>query len=155
MRTGASKAIRGTAAAVTVLAASLAAGCGGSGDQAAPATITQPAETPGPANEVPRQGDITVLDCDHRARIRPAEINYACADNNGRVTRIIWTSWDTSHASGKATHHHNLCEPDCASGKFQDDPVLIELTSVRDGRFTDMVLTDPAGTPSTVPLWAS
>jgi hypothetical protein len=70
------------------------------------------------------------VDCVHNV-FRPQSITVACADDNFRVTKIRWTSYGRSSASGRGRARIDTCDPDCVSGTFRTYQVSVRLSGVR------------------------
>jgi hypothetical protein len=52
--------------------------------------------------------------------VEPTEIVLACADYNGRLEGLQWTSWTAGGATAVGTFVYNDCTPNCAQGNFHD-----------------------------------
>lgn len=52
----------------------------------------------------------------------PSGITIACADGGVNVTKINWTSWSQTEATGTGDLQVNTCMPDCASGAIDSYP---------------------------------
>jgi len=55
--------------------------------------------------------------------------------------RIAWTTWTASKADGIGVVWTDNCEPDCAVGTYYPLPVKLLATHVRNGVYTQLVLT--------------
>ncbi len=60
---------------------------------------------------------VQVTDC-NKARYKPQTIVLACGDGNMFLTRMKWSHWSQSQASGSGVYAHDTCTPSCASGKL-------------------------------------
>ncbi len=58
-----------------------------------------------------------------RAHVRPRNLYIACADGNNYLTRLSWSAWSRTFASGTGTQMINNCIPYCAAGRFFSYPV--------------------------------
>lgn len=94
-----------------------------------------------------------------RLQVRPASIVAACGDGNFYFTRIHWTSWKATAATGGGVAHQNGCTPNCAAGKFQMYLARVRLSAVKHchGRteFTKLSWTFAAARPKGVPRSSS
>lgn len=94
-------------------------------------------------------------------RLRPGYIVIACADGGLGVEKLTWTRWGTITATGQGELYENLCQPNCAEGKFGTYPVLVRLsrvkTSARGAYFSELSVTwegrrPPNSTSDSFPL---
>lgn len=94
-------------------------------------------------------------------RLRPGDIVIACADGGLGVEKLTWTRWGTITATGHGELYENLCQPNCAEGKFGTYPVLVRLsrvkTSPRGAYFSELTVTwegrrPPNSTSDSFPL---
>ena len=60
---------------------------------------------------------------------KPTELLEYCADGNGGIAKIKWSTWSSEGAEGTGVYFRNNCEPDCASGKFSYTDVAVYLDS--------------------------
>ena len=58
---------------------------------------------------------------------KPTELLEYCADGNGGIANIEWSSWSSEGAEGTGVYFRNNCEPDCTSGKFSYTDVVVYL----------------------------
>lgn len=100
-----------TAAGVTALAAMTA-------------SIASAAPDP---NTAPAPGTSVVNDPLGVPQVRPDTLVLAAADANDQVTGIGWLLWEEDSAVGFGQQRTNNCLPDCASGTFQERPVVVVL----------------------------
>jgi hypothetical protein len=73
----------------------------------------------------------------------------SCMDGNTFLTSLHWSAWTESGASGVGDVVANNCIPDCASGKWVHNPVLVNLSFPAIGPhrikyFTNMTLSGPS-----------
>lgn len=73
-------------------------------------------------------GPVYISDCGYGESIKPDGITLACADGGIYVDAIKWSSWGGVKAKGIGIFHRNLCEPDCADGKYIDVPVRLNVS---------------------------
>jgi hypothetical protein len=69
---------------------------------------------------------------------KPKKIILTCADANSDLSHIHYASWTATRASGRARLDFNDCNPNCASGTFEHQPVTFVLTRVRDVKGTEI-----------------
>jgi len=72
--------------------------------------------------------------------MKPAEIDFS-GDSTNVVTKITWTSWTATEASGSGTSDIDSCNPNCAQAPPSLVPTTITLSAPVDGKFTKMVET--------------
>ena len=137
------------ASAFAIAALGLSLGLTGSAS-AAPASAAVPRA--GSAAAAPQY---VVLNCLHKAQVKPEAISLACADDNDELTQLHWTSWTPQLASGYGTERANDCKPDCAQGHIHYYPVLAMLwgSATVTGhpgelRYTKATLSYPKGAPA-------
>ncbi|MDP1721383.1 MAG: hypothetical protein Q8L08_10390 [Candidatus Nanopelagicaceae bacterium] len=64
---------------------------------------------------------------------KPTSLTQFCADTGAGVRDIKWVTWSESGASGTGQYAINLCEPNCAAGKWKFADVKVRLSkSVHD-----------------------
>ncbi|MEY2814656.1 MAG: hypothetical protein RIS05_404 [Actinomycetota bacterium] len=73
--------------------------------------------------------DIYTYDCE-TVEQRPEQLTKYCADAGVVIYDITWERWGYNGAEGKGTYSENLCEPNCAEGKFETAPVDIYLSGI-------------------------
>lgn len=73
----------------------------------APAAMAAP--TPDPAKTY-------VVDCGGALKVKPKTIVLACGDGGVFLSKITWSSWDATGATGTGTLRVNVCQPTCAAG---------------------------------------
>jgi len=107
-------------------------------------TTTAPASTPAstpvstPASTPPAQ--LPVLTVGSYTGMKPTEIAYS-GDATNVVTKITWSSWTATGASGQGTSDINSCNPSCAQAPPSLVPTTVTLTAPVNGRFTKMTET--------------
>jgi hypothetical protein len=96
------------------------------------------------------------VDCVGPGSVRPSTITLTCADNGIGVQNMTWTTWTTSAATGQGMLWLNLCQPNCADGKFAYYPVQVRLSNVQESAhgqwFRDLTITWESPRPSPVPV---
>jgi serine/threonine protein kinase len=98
--------------------------------------VTTPASTP--ASTVPAQ--LPVLTAGSYTGMKPTEIAYS-GDANNVVTKITWSSWTATGATGQGTSDIDSCVPNCAQAPPSLVPATITLSAPVNGRFTKMTET--------------
>jgi hypothetical protein len=83
-------------------------------------TFTQPNSPPGPVRTI-------VVDCQFKPQARPSSFILTCADAGDVLSDLHWVSWTPSAAFATGIEQINNCTPNCASGKFINYPVLVDL----------------------------
>jgi hypothetical protein len=86
-----------------------------------PSAAVAPAPT-GPAEPV------LLIECNGNGVTEPPSYVLACGDGNGGLSGMTWSSWTSSGATGTGEYYENTCDPDCASGTFDDTPVTVVLS---------------------------
>ena len=97
---------------------------------------TTPASTP--ASTTPAQ--LPVLTVGSYTGMKPTEIAYS-GDATNVVTKITWSSWTATGASGQGTSDINSCNPNCAQAPPSLVPTTVTLSAPVNGRFTKMTET--------------
>jgi hypothetical protein len=105
----AAPAVAGLAAAGGLATTSLTA-------NAAPAAHAKPAATP----------KIAVYDCANRPSVRPSEFDMTC-DGSAALTKMHWSDWNTTEATGTGVFWVNNCTPNCAQGHWSHSNVIVVL----------------------------
>jgi hypothetical protein len=98
------------------------------------------AEASGAAAPAPAE-PVLLIECNGNGVSEPSSYVLACGDGNGGLSGMTWSSWTSGGATGTGEYYENNCEPDCASGTFQDTPVTIALSGPVTGDpsyFADM-----------------
>jgi serine/threonine protein kinase len=70
--------------------------------------------------------------------MKPAEIDFS-GDSTNVVTKISWSSWTATEASGTGTSDIDSCNPNCAQAPPSLVPTTITLSAPVNGKFTKMV----------------
>ena len=81
-------------------------------------TATRAVPAPAPA--------ISVYDCANKPVVRPKEFDIFC-DGSGSLTKLAWTNWNGTEATGTGVEYIDNCVPDCAQGKWQHENVIVVL----------------------------
>jgi len=112
------------------------------------ASTTSPASTPAstppttpvstPASTTPAA--LPVLTVGSYTGMKPTEIAYS-GDATNVVTKITWSSWTSSLASGQGTSDIDSCNPNCAQAPPSLVPTTVTLSAPVNGRFTKMTET--------------
>jgi serine/threonine protein kinase len=115
---------------------------------AAGTSTTSPASTPAstppttpvstPASTAPAAPP--VLTVGSYTGMKPTEIAYS-GDATNVVTKITWSSWTTTGASGQGTSDIDSCNPNCAQAPPSLVPTTVTLSAPVNGRFTKMTET--------------
>ncbi len=104
--------------------------------------VSTPASTPPstpastPASSSPAA--LPVLTAGSYTGMKPAEIAFS-GDSTNVVTKISWSSWTATGASGTGTSDIDSCNPNCAQAPPSLVPTTITLSDPVDGKFTKMV----------------
>jgi hypothetical protein len=90
-----------------------------------------------------------IFTCTGAPAVRPGFLQMACATGQEYLSSMHWTKWTDSAATGEGEYAADNCVPDCAGGKFIDNPVLVYLADPRAGKhgvryFTKMVINGPS-----------
>ena len=102
-----------------------------------PATpVSTPASTPASTG----QGQVPVLTVGGYTGMKPTEIAYS-GDATNVVTKITWSSWTATGASGQGTSDIDSCNPNCAQAPPSLVPTTVTLSAPVNGRFTKMTET--------------
>ncbi|GDY28454.1 hypothetical protein [Gandjariella thermophila] len=110
------RALRG----IVLLAAAALGAAVPSASAASPATSTAPAAA-----------GTVLVNCEHRAEVRPANFLLACADGTLRLDGMRWTQWGPRAAVGTGQQVVNDCDPYCAAGHYHSYPVRVTLDTPR------------------------
>jgi hypothetical protein len=83
-----------------------------------------------------KPSQVLTWDCEY-PEYKPEIIMIYCGDGGAYIDKITWKSWSKEGASGTGEYYKNLCEPDCADGKFVHAPVEVSLTVLtpRKGKY--------------------
>ena len=107
-------------------------------------TTTSPASTPvstpvsSPASTVSAQ--LSMLTVGSYTGMKPTEIAYS-GDATNVVTKITWSSWTPTGATGQGTSDIDSCNPNCAQAPPSLVPTTVTLSAPVNGRFTKMTET--------------
>jgi eukaryotic-like serine/threonine-protein kinase len=71
---------------------------------------------------------------------KPTQIDYS-GDASNIVTKITWSSWTATGASGTGTSGIESCNPNCAQGPVKQVTTTITLSNPVNGKFTQMTET--------------
>ena len=72
--------------------------------------------------------------------MKPTEIAYS-GDATNVVTKITWSSWTSTGASGQGTSDIDSCIPNCAQAPTNYVTTTITLSAPVNGHFTQMIET--------------
>ena len=64
----------------------------------------------------------------NQEQLKPKRITLACGDAGIWLSKLKWSNWTGSTASGAGTYNQNTCTPDCAAGKIKSYPVKLTLS---------------------------
>jgi hypothetical protein len=62
---------------------------------------------------------------------KPQSLTQFCADAGNGVTKIKWSSWTSTKASGTGSFYVNQCDPNCADGKLIWAKVKVVLSGAK------------------------
>ena len=65
---------------------------------------------------------LAVYNCINRPQVRPGNFDFFC-DGSGYLTKLKWSSWNDTMATGTGVVYINNCEPNCAAGHFSHQNV--------------------------------
>jgi hypothetical protein len=91
---------------------------------------------PTAVSDAARQRTYAPKDCT-KPQVRPNRIVFACGDFGLYVNHLRWKKWGHRRARGKGVLHAKTCDPDCATGGYDDYRVKIKLRKVRLGHCGD------------------
>ncbi|HEY1004649.1 MAG TPA: serine/threonine-protein kinase [Streptosporangiaceae bacterium] len=100
---------------------------------------TTPVSTPA-STAVAGQAQLPVLTVGGYTGMKPTEIAYS-GDATNVVTKITWSSWTGTGASGQGTSDIDSCNPNCAQAPPNLVPTTVTLSAPVNGRFTKMTET--------------
>jgi hypothetical protein len=101
-------------------------------------TPSTPASSISASNTPTSPAALPVLTAGSYTGMKPAEIDFS-GDSTNVVTKISWTSWTATGASGSGTSDIDSCNPNCAQAPPSLVPTTITLTDPVDGKFTKMI----------------
>jgi len=115
-----------------------------------PAASTSPPSTPAstpattpastPATTPASTPQLPVLTAGSYTGMKPTEIGFS-GDSGNVVTKITWSSWTATGATGQGTSDIDSCVPNCAQAPPSFVPATITLSAPVNGRFTKMTET--------------
>jgi hypothetical protein len=101
---------------------------------------TTPVSTPASTPAVAGPARLPLLTVGGYTGMKPTEIAYS-GDATNVVTKITWSSWTASGASGQGTSDIDSCNPNCAQAPPSLVPTTVTLSAPVNGRFTTMTET--------------
>jgi hypothetical protein len=72
-------------------------------------------------------GQVDVANC-FKEVYKPKAFFIACGDGTDYLTKLHWSHWSESGATGTGVDEVNPCKPDCARGHFTAYPVTVKLS---------------------------
>lgn len=69
---------------------------------------------------------IAVYDCANKPQVRPSQFDIFC-DGSAALSKLSWSNWTTTDATGTGVFYVNNCEPNCAAGKWSHQNVIVVL----------------------------
>ena len=73
---------------------------------------------------------VAVYDCTNRPLVRPREFIVFC-DSSRYLTKLSWTSWNATEATGTGLDYVDNCVPNCAQGKWSHTEAIVVLWRTR------------------------
>src|SRR5689334_14963515 len=128
---------------VTSSAASTAPATSPASTPASTAPASTPATTPAtsPASSAATSAAaVPPLTVGGYTGMKPTEIAYS-GDSTNIVSKITWTSWTATGATGQGTSDINSCDPNCAQAPVKLVPATVTLSAPVNGKFTKMTET--------------
>jgi serine/threonine protein kinase len=107
---------------------------------AASTATTTPVGTPASTPAIAGPAQLPVLTVGSYTGMKPTEIAYS-GDATNVVTKITWSSWTATGASGQGTSDIDSCDPNCAQAPPSLVPTTVTLSAPVNGRFTKMTET--------------
>ena len=101
---------------------------------------TTPVSTPASTPAITGTAQLPVLTVGGYTGMKPTEIAYS-GDATNVVTKITWSSWTATGASGQGTSDIDSCNPNCAQAPPSLVPTTVTLSAPVNGRFTKMTET--------------
>jgi hypothetical protein len=89
------------------------------------------ASSAAPAPTAQAAPNVVLVNCEHRAEVRPTKFLQACADGTLLLENMRWTRWGAGSAVGTGQQVVNDCDPYCAAGHYRSYPVRVTLDSPR------------------------
>ena len=109
---------------------------------------TSPASTPGSTSaSTAAQAQLPVFTVGSYSGMKPSEIAYS-GDATNVVTKITWSSWTATGATGTGTSDIDSCVPNCAAAPPDYVTTTITLSVPVGGKFTQMTETRNGSTTS-------
>ena len=109
---------------------------------------TSPASTPGSTSaSTAAQAQLPVFTVGSYSGMKPSEIAYS-GDATNVVTKITWSSWTATGATGTGTSDIDSCVPNCAAAPPDYVTTTITLSAPVGGKFTQMTETRNGSTTS-------
>ena len=82
-------------------------------------------QTAAPPRTISPAASTVIFNCDGTASREPRDLSLACADDSNVLARLRWGAWGTATATAAGVAEVDLCEPNCAAGKIETDPVTV------------------------------
>jgi hypothetical protein len=101
---------------------------------------TTPVSTPASTPAIADPAQFPVLTVGGYTGMKPTEIAYS-GDATNVVTKITWSSWTATGASGQGTSDIDSCNPNCAQAPPSLVPTTVTLSAPVNGKFTKMTET--------------
>ena len=101
---------------------------------------TTPVSTPASTPAIAGPARLPLLTVGGYTGMKPTEIAYS-GDATNVVTKITWSSWTATGASGQGTSDIDSCNPNCAQAPPSLVPTTVTLSAPVNGRFTKMTET--------------
>ncbi|HEX5302207.1 MAG TPA: protein kinase [Streptosporangiaceae bacterium] len=101
---------------------------------------TTPATSPANSATTTAPAQLPLLTVGSYTGMKPTEIAYS-GDSTNIVSKIKWTSWTATGATGEGTSDINSCNPNCAQAPVKLVPATVTLSDPVDGKFTKMTET--------------
>jgi hypothetical protein len=102
--------------------------------------VSTPPTTPASTPVSTTPAALPVLTVGSYTGMKPTEIAYS-GDATNVVTKITWSSWTATGASGQGTSDIDSCNPNCAQAPPSLVPTTVTLSAPVNGRFTKMTET--------------
>jgi hypothetical protein len=61
-------------------------------------------------------------------KFKPKKIVIACGDGGIWLSKLRWSSWNATGATGAGTYNQNNCTPNCVNGHINSAPVKVTLS---------------------------
>jgi serine/threonine protein kinase len=102
--------------------------------------VTSPATSPASSATTSAPAQLPLLTVGSYTGMKPTEIAYS-GDSTNIVSKIKWSSWTATGATGQGTTDINSCIPNCAQAPPSIVPATVTLSDPVDGKFTKMTET--------------